>query len=401
MNVIGIVCEYNPFHLGHLYHLEKSREMAGEDAAVVCVMSGDFVQRGEAALWSKFARAEAACRCGADLVVELPLPWALASAEGFARGAVSLLGRLGATHLSFGSEAGETECLSALARMLLREEITGEIKDLLHEQPLLSFAAARQLVLEKHMGETGKLLAEPNNILAVEYLKAIDSLELDIRPLTVKRMGSGHDETGEGPGPKSASELRQRLAQGEGIDAWVPPAAAQVFARERAQGREIRDKAPLETAMLSRLRVLDEESFHRLPDAGQGLGLRLARAAQEEPTMEAVLAATGTRRYARSRLRRMCLCACLGLREGMSAPEPPYARVLAANARGRVLLREVKAKETIPLLTKPAAVREMPEDCQKLFALGTAAHDFYVLGYPAAEQRRGGEDWRTGPVILN
>jgi len=115
MSIIGIVCEYNPFHNGHEYHIAMSKKKLGEDASIVCVMSGDFVQRGEAAMYSKYARAEAACRCGVDLVLELPLPWCLSSAEGFARGAVGLLGGLGAGYISFGSECGETEPLEEIA----------------------------------------------------------------------------------------------------------------------------------------------------------------------------------------------------------------------------------------------------------------------------------------------
>ena len=128
MAVIGIVCEYNPFHRGHELHIQKSRAALGEESAVLCVQSGDFVQRGEAAVYDKFARAEASCRCGADLVVELPLPWCLSSAEGFARGAVSLLGALGATHLSFGSETGELEALRALAGTLREPDFLLEVR---------------------------------------------------------------------------------------------------------------------------------------------------------------------------------------------------------------------------------------------------------------------------------
>ena len=203
MNVIGIVCEYNPFHSGHLYMINESRRRLGEDSVTVCVMSGDFVQRGEAALYSKFARAEAACRCGADLVLELPLPWSVSSAEGFAEGAVSVLAAAGCTHLSFGSECGELEPLAALAREILNPATAGKIKDCLSADASLSYAMARQRVLSEALGETGELLSGPNNILAVEYLKAIYKHAYPIIPMTVKRIGSGHDKAGES-GPKSA-----------------------------------------------------------------------------------------------------------------------------------------------------------------------------------------------------
>lgn len=401
MSVIGVVCEYNPFHNGHEYHLMMTRRQLGEDAPAICVMSGDFVQRGEAAVYSKAARAEAACRCGADLVVELPLPWSLASAEGFARGAVSLLGSLGATHLSFGSEAGETEPLENIARTLLDPAVTADVKRLLGEDGSRSFAAARQLAVEARLGEPGQQLELPNNILAVEYLKAIYELRLDLIPMTVQRFGSGHDAPGGGGAPRSAADIRRMLANGKSTERDMPAAAAAVYRRERMLGRELSDRSLLETALLSRLRMFDERYYNALPDALDGLGNRLYRAAHEEASLDAVLAAAKTKRYALSRLRRMCLCAGLGVKAGMSAELPPYARVLAANDRGCELLRGISQKKSIPVVNKPASVRDLSPECVSLFAMGAYAHDFYVLGYKAAAERKGGEDWKTGPIIVN
>ena len=364
----GIVCEYNPFHNGHAFQIVRSLETLGPNEGVVCVMSGDFVQRGEPAVYSKFARAEAACRCGANLVIELPLPWCLSSAEGFARGGVGLLGALGVTHLCFGSESGDTEELDRLAQTLLMPEVTEEIRSLLSEQPNLSFAAARQMVVERRVGEAGKRLAQPNNILGVEYIKAIYDLHLDMEPLAIRREGSSHDGEGR-PG-------------------------------ERRRGREIRDRASLETALLSRLRMFDEKVFASLPDAGDGLGTRLFQAVRREASYDAILAAARSKRYPLSRIRRLCLCACLGVRRGMNEGLPPFARVLAADEKGREILRERSAKGALPILTRPGAVRELSKDCEALFSLGAYAHDFYVLGYPSQEERRPGADWRTGPRII-
>lgn len=400
MDIIGVVSEYNPFHLGHAHHLRQSRALVGDDAAVVCVLSGDFVQRGEAAMYSKFARAEAACRSGADLVIELPLPWCAASAEGFAQGAVSLLGALGATYLSFGSETGETEPLAQLARTLLEPDITGEIKTLMANDATLPFAAARQRVLETRLGKTGALLSQPNNILAVEYLKAIYNRGHVMAPVTIKRLGAGHDTVSESSGPRSASQLREMIAQGADVSGYIPKAANRVYAREREQGRELADKRPLEVAMLSRLRLFDEAYFNALPDAAEGLGSRIYRAVREESSLEGIYMAAKTKRYALARIRRICLCACLGITAGMGADAPPYARVLAANRKGRELLRNLARTSTVPILTKPAAVRELPDKALKIFTMGAAAHDLYVLGYGDSARPPCGEDWRTGPSIL-
>ena len=396
--VLGVVCEYNPFHRGHLYHLRESRRAAGEDAAVVCVQSGDFVQRGEAAVFSKFARAEAALACGADLVAELPLPWCLSSAEGFARGAVGLLAALGAERISFGSETGETEPLEELAALMLSPGFIEDVKARLNADATLSFAAARQLAAAERLGETAQLLAQPNNILAVEYCKAIRQSGASMRPFAVKRVGSGHDRSDE-EGPLSASALRDRLYAGEILSDEIPEAAAAIYRREIGQGSALLRRDALELPMLARLRQLDEEDFLSLPDASDGLGHRLFRAVQEEPTLEAVYTSVKTKRYALSRIRRLCLCAGLGVRARMADGVPPYARVLAANERGRALLREAADRAAVPILTKPAAVRELPEGCEAIFTLGARAHDFYVLGCPDPARRRPGGDWRASPVM--
>lgn len=400
MKVVGIVSEYNPFHLGHEHHIKMSRRLIGEDCGVVCVMSGDFVQRGEAAVYSKFARAEAAVHCGADLVLELPLPWSVLSAEGFARGAVGMLGALGTvTHLSFGSECGDTEPLKQLAKLLLDSLFMELVREELKNNEGIPFAKARQLAAERRAGELSQLLSGPNNILAVEYIKQIYDLRLNIEPVTVERFGAAHDAVGK-QGPRSAAELRTRIAHGMDISGLVPPPAYEIFSRETALGRGPVLPDDLEQAMMSRLRLLSERDFDRIPDAGEGLSNRLARAVRAESGLDAAAAAAKSKRYALSRIRRMLLCAALGITKDMAAGIPPYARVLAANATGCAMIKEMNAKSEIPLLTKPASVRELDENARRIFELGASAHDLYVLGCPAKEERKGGGDWRSSPKIV-
>lgn len=399
MRVVGIVTEFNPFHNGHALLLERAREAMGEDTAVVCCMSGDFVQRGEAAVWSKFARAEAAARCGADLVFELPLPWALSSAEGFARGGVGLLAALGVVDcLCFGSECGETEPLERAAEALLSPALAAELRRELESG--IPFAAARQRALAAVTDEeTARLVETPNNILAVEYIRAIYELGLDLGFMTVRREGAEHDGQGEGS-IRSASELRSRIAAGKSCSGFMPDAAIAVFEREVERGRGPVLMETLEPMLLARLRMLPDEEFSRLPDASEGLGNRLRAAVRDEPTLDGVLAAAKSKRYALSRIRRMTMCACLGVREGMAEGVPPYARLLAASERGRELLRRAQDKSRIPIITKAAAARQLPRETLSVFELGSGARDLYVLGYRAAAERRGGTDWRTGPALV-
>ena len=433
MKTIGIVAEYNPFHLGHALQIRETRrimENAGEEAAVIAVMSGDFVQRGEAAVFSKYARAEAACRSGADLVVELPLPWALSSAEGFARGAAAMLADLGAEVLSFGCEPGEgsdgngnpkpgdaeaeRETLAVQARLreleeaadlIVDREFTDEVLKRLKAEPDQSFAAARQACAEEKLGKPMPFLRQPNNILALEYLKAIRELGLPLKPLAIPRRGAGHDERGEHPLP-SASELRDRLCSGHGIEGFVPEAAGKVFRTERQQGRCVADPAEQGRLLLSRLRWLKEEAFLNLPDAGDGLGNRLYGAVRTETSYEEVLRAASTRRYPLARIRRLCFCAALGIPAGAAAGRPPYARILALNERGRRILRDAEERKAlsgtgIPILNKPAHVRELDGRARAIFEMGAQAHDFYTLLYPEESERLCGEDWRRGTAICS
>ena len=394
MKIIGIVAEYNPFHEGHAYHIEASRNMAQEDSAVVCVMSGDFVQRGESAVFSKHTRARAAVTGGADLVLELPLPWSLMSAEGFARGSVAIFGALGCVdYLSFGSESGTLEPLETLAKNIIEPSFIPSVREEMKEG--ISFPAARQRVLERELGEEARLLEMPNNTLAVEYLRAILEMQLRISPMTIARKGAGHDQPG-----GSASDIRKTLSIENVFSDYVPQSVKAVFEEEIRLGRGPVTAAALEAAVISRLRMLDEESFLRLPDSGEGLGNRLFAAVQSEPSLDGILAATKTKRYTLSRLRRMLMCAALGINAVSPDLLPPYARVLAGNEKGRAALRLISDKSSIPVITKPAAVKQLSQECRAIFELGSRAHDLFVLGYRARDEKRGGADYRTVPAML-
>lgn len=395
MTVIGIIGEYNPFHKGHSYHIQASRARVDGESAVVCVMSGCFVQRGEAALFAPGPRAAAAVAGGADLVLELPVPWALASAEGFARGGVGLLRDIGVVdRLSFGSESGELAQLMQLAAKLsdpafvekLRESGAGDRR---------SFAARRMALLGAELGEAAGRLAQPNDILAVEYLKAIDSLDAALQPLAVLRVGAGHDAPNPAADFCSASKLRQMWRAGEPVRAFLPKASYDCLA-----GETLPDTERLELAMLSRLRLLTKTQAMGLPDATEGLENSLQAAAVQAASMEELLQRVKSKRYALSRLRRMCCCAALQIPAQLQEGTPPYARVLAANTMGCGLLREMRKRSRIPILTKPAAVRGLSEACQRVFQAESAAHDLWRLASGRVQDRAGGSLWRYSPIII-
>ena len=370
--IIGIVSEYNPFHEGHAYHIRETKKLLGEDAAVVCVMSGDFVQRGEWAIRPKHLRAEAALRGGADLVMELPLPWCLASAGYFAAGAAAILKEAGITHLSFGSECGDIEVLKSAASRLAQPGMQEEIRSYMKQNPNMSYPAARSAVL------SSLLPVLPNDLLAVEYLQALEGTA--VQPVVVKRAGMGHDERGDAE-ILSASELRHRILSGEIREAHI-------------------DAEKMDLACVSRLRMLDRAAFDLLPDCQDGLGQRIWEAVREYATLEEICLAAKTKRYTLSRIRRIVLCAVLGLREDCLQGQPPYARVLALNQKGREILAERKKSSAIAFLTQPKEILKMEEAARKQFELGSLAHDLYMLCYPERENDRCGEDYRHGPVLL-
>ena len=409
MPTVGIVCEYNPFHKGHLYMLEELRRRFGAQTTVVCAMSGDFVQRGEAAVYDKFTRAEAACRAGADLVLELPLPWCLSSAEGFAEGAVALLAAIGCEVLAFGSESGELAALERLAAFALDPMAQARVHGLMEGDASLSYARARQQAAEESLGAEAALLLKPNDILAVEYLKAIRKRGNLLTPLAIRRMGSGHDSM-DGGVCCSAMELRHRMGGGEDVTAYIPPEALAVY-----RGKTARNQARLEIALLSRLYALSATAFEKLPDAGGGAGQYLYKAVQKGGGPEQIAREASTKRYTVARMRRMLLpssgysthsmrrmllCAALGVCAEDARGTPPYLRVLAADERGRALLRERKDEASVPPLTKPAAVRKLSPAAVRSFTLGANAHDLYQLACTESADIQPGADWRERPVIV-
>ena len=399
MRVFGIICEYNPFHRGHKWQIDELRRLAGEEeCAVVCAMSGDFVQRGDFAIERAHARAEAAVRGGADLVLELPLPWAISSAEGFARGGVSILAATGVVDtLVFGSECGNATKLQRAAKALLRADFPDALREELAKG--LSFAAARESAARALIGEDAAVLREPNDILGVEYCKALLQSGSTIAPLAILRKVVGHNG-GAAKGFASASHIRELLINGACADEFLTPESAAICARERAAGRAPVTMANAERAILARLRAMREEDFAPFDGGGEGLYHRLYDAVQRETTIDGILAAAKSKRYAYARLRRLLLAAYLGVTPEDIPQRVPYLRVLACNARGREVLRCMKTTAAAPVLTRSADVRRLDAAAQRLFALTARAEEQYVLAYPSLAAARPGSAWTTDPVIL-
>lgn len=401
MQVAGIITEYNPLHSGHVHLMAEAKRLLGPDTAVLCVMSGNFVQRGDFALTGKYARAEAAVRSGADLVLELGLPWAVSSAERFADGGVRTLLATGVvTHLLFGSECGEAAPLLRLAAALTGASFPERLRAELGKG--VSFAAARERAAASLVSrEDASLLRSPNNTLGVEYCKSLLRRGGALRVVTVPRRGTPHDGVvleGEHP---SASAVRALLRTGERDRALalMAPAMTRTYLKEEAAGRAPVLGETCERAILARLRTMTESDFAALDEGREGLHRRLFAASRTACTVDEVLRLAGTKRYAQSRLRRMVLWAYLGMTPGDCPTAPPYLRPLAANETGRRLLARMRETASVPVLTKPAAVRRLGPEARALFDLEVRAADLYALAYPALAAAGGGSAWKEGPVL--
>lgn len=375
MNV-GIVCEYNPFHLGHRKQIGIIREKFGANTGIICAMSGNYVQRGHPAVFDKTIRAEAAIRCGADLVVELPVTTSLSSAEGFAAGGVAVLSRL-CDGLCFGAETADLRQLLGTAEALLSEDFPKLLRRELDTGR--SFPAARQAALEK-MGLPGAILESPNNILAVEYCKAILRQSAPMQPLPIFREGSYHAKEADFENPSAAS-LRIRLQNGLEISEYLPEPAGRVFA-----GAPIHTLEAGQRAVLSRLRTMEDAEFEVLPFGSEGLWRKLMRESRTQATLEAIASAVKSKRYTRSRIDRMILCAFLGITAQTLEAAIPYVRVLAFNDRGREILNGAKKDGFFLNAGQPAPhpLWEMEQRWEDLYGLFQAG----APGQPGAAKNR-------------
>lgn len=396
MAAAGIITEYNPLHMGHVHLMREARRLLGPDIGVVCVMSGNYVQRGDFALVNKWARAAAAVQSGADLVLELPLPWALSSAEGFAAGAVKTLRATGiVTHLVFGSECGDAAPLVRMAEALGSDEFARNLREELTRGD--GFAAARQRAAAALLPEeAAALLDKPNDILGVEYCRALRGAA--IQAVAVPRLGAAHGDEESLSGFVSSSAIRRLVRKGEEEKALslMAPAMADAYRSERKAGRAPVFMENCERAVLARLRFMEETDFAALDLGHEGLYRRFYRASRSAASVTGLLEAVKTKRYHLARLRRMVFWAYLGLPP--APPEaPPYLRLLAANRRGRDLLARMRKTAALPVLTKPAAVCRMPPEARRLFELEARASRLYALAYP--DPAAAVDEWRTGPAI--
>lgn len=379
----GIVAEFNPFHNGHKYIVDALK--ANGQNTVTAVMSGSFVQRGECACISPYERTLMALKNGVDLVLSLPVPYATASAERFAGAGVDVLCGLGVIDsLGFGSECGDAELIQGCANAILNPDIDSYINKYLCEG--ISFPEAREKALFRMCGEEiASVVATPNDILGVEYTKAIIKNGSGIYINPIKRIGVAHDSLESTQNICSASALRELLKNNEEYKKFLPEATYEILKECVNSGKAPADFKNTENAVLYKLRTMSVEDFSVLPDVSEGLEYRIYSAVRSSSSLDEILEKIKTKRYTHSRLRRIILCAFLDItKEDVLAPVP-YVRVLGFNKNGAELLKKAKEKATLPVVTKSADIKALGKSAQHVFALECKARDLFSLALPVAD----------------
>ena len=376
----AVICEFNPFHNGHKYLLEQAKKLRNEP--VIDVMSGSFTQRGEPAFCSKFERARTALENGADLVLELPTVYAVACAQRFAQGGVDIAKSFGeVNYLAFGCETDDIALLRAAADALGDPKVNGLIADKMKNGAYYPQAVER--AVREVLGDgAGGALASPNNILAVEYLRALGDSK--ITPLPIKRAGAAHDGSKTSADFASASYIRGMLRSGKDASSFLPSVPKEITYPEN-----------FERAFLMKLRSLTAEDLKKLPETGEGLENRIFSAVRNNNSIEEILEAAKTKRYTRARLQRILCCAILGITEELQSRRASYARVLGFSPEGAELLKSC----SFEVVTSVAKALASGGENSVFLRLDALAADVAALGYKTVKSC--GSDYHTKIIKAN
>lgn len=394
MKTTAVIAEFNPFHNGHKYLLEKAREITKAECIVV-IMSGAFVQRGEPAVLSKATRVKQALLDGADIVLELPVGYATSSAQGFARGAVGILSATGIVdNLCFGSECGDVDALRSVAKALALPDFDYMLLEELKSGK--SYPSARQHVLYQLIGDSAKVIEEPNNLLGIEYISAIDYFESEIVPYTVVRNGVAHDAQSASDEFMSASLCREYIKNGTSIEKYIPDNSFEIMNNEIYSGGGPVFLETMERAVVARLRCMSVEDFAEIPDVSEGLEFLLFRACRENSTIDDIISAVKSKRYTYSRIKRILLRAYLGITEVTAkASKPEYIRILGMRKSTSSIVKKMRSKAELPIIQRLASEYILSEGLNKELEATDVWGVFSPKPYPA------GEDYRSFPIIID
>ncbi|MBO5111667.1 MAG: nucleotidyltransferase family protein [Clostridia bacterium] len=387
--IAAVICEYNPFHLGHEYLLSRIREEIGVGGVIVAIMSGNFTERGEAALFDKYLRAEAAILGGADAVFELPYPFSASGAEFFASAGVKIAAALGATHLYFGAETPDRTAFERMAEIQNNPDYEAALKSRTAENSDRPYAAVRAEVL----AEWGISAPEsPNDILAAEYVRAIRKNGYHIIPRPIQRIGAGYHDNEEQP-IMSASGIRARLKIGEPLSS-VPDAVRPLYEAALAEGNYTDGNLP-SVSVLAYLRLTPPEHLKEIAGLSSGLAHRLADSARNALTLTELHRMVATKKYTDAHIRRATLYSMTGVTYADLDQGPLYTQLLAMRKDAGFLAKQC----TVPVVTKPASYKKLPKEARAQYELTLCADALYTLALKT--QKSAGEYLRRSPTVLN
>ena len=385
MRTVAIVAEYNPFHNGHLYQIKKVKEHLGDDCAIVAIMSGNFTQRGELAIADKTVRAKSAVMAGVDLVLELPFPYSMSSAEFFASAGVQIATKLGVIdYLAFGSESGDINELYNAAKVISSEEFLKRTLELssLDGYSSMGYPKICQSVYEEIVGSHAENLFTPNNILALEYIKAIIRSSSNLVPMTIKRAGASYNSESIIHGDlQSATAIRDLFYNNISAADFVPESTLSVLFEAKKNGMFPIDQSRLDLALISDLRLNSSVNRNNIHDCAGGLYNRLQSASFEATDIQDLIKITETKKYTRARIRRAVWYGYLGVTSSDVRTPVAYTQVLAMNAVGRKLLKKIKKMSDFPVITKPSSYENFGDAvvCQK--KLSDKADSVFALAH--------------------
>ncbi len=401
MHVAGIIAEYNPLHNGHVYHMERTREVTKCDYIIV-VMSGDYVQRGEPAIADKYTRAQWALLAGADLVLELPAVCAVSSAERFAAGGVRVLAGTGVLdYLCFGSETPDTEELIKAAEALKHEPPA--FREALKEQLALgkSYPRARYDALEACGAPNSllKALSTPNSILGMEYVRFLQQYAPQAEPVAIHRVGAGYNDTALSGAFSSATAIREALvSRNRSAYEGMPMYVGGYF---RLGDNRVVTLPDADSLMLYALRMMSAEDMKSLPDVQEGFENVLYRASREAKTTAELLTLLKSKRYTLARCKRICICAMLGVTNKLAKSafdeDALYLRVLGFRRTARSLVSAIASKRTLPMLVRRADTAALSASAQAVLEADVRAHDVYAL---IAKQEAPQRDFCIPPIVI-
>ncbi len=384
MNIVGIIAEYNPFHNGHKYHIDKIKQTL--DAYIVVIMSSNFAQRGEPCIADKFCISQVAVECGVDLVLELPTPYSLSSAERFAFSAINILNKLKVINfLSFGVEADDISVLFDIVKLIESDLFNKEL--LANLKSGCSFPKARHMTLEKLAGsDVAQEIFKPNNILAIEYIKCLEKLNSDIKILPIKRFGAEHNcEHILNENISSALNLRNILKIKGSIDYWknfVPEKAFNIYKQSFNNLTMPALEIYGERAVLAKLRSLSAQDIKLVQDVSEGLENRILRSIQNSTSLNDLCNNIKTKRYTMSRVKRIIYNLFLGINLNYFEKEIEYVRILGSNKRGLEVISQIKNKTDIPIDNKLIKLSKKNKNAKKIADVELYASNMYGLFCP-------------------